>query len=220
MTLPSPLNNADPAVSLPPDPAVVDPTATAATPPPPPPVPPVTPVRFPLDWLLRHASPPLRYRALTEVARLTPKETDQVASLPFTHRPALMLSLSQSPDGTWGGGILSLPAAGASHFGGIGTVPAVRRLIEYGWHKDTPPLLHARRVLFRLLAEDDDPSFLFELGASHSGDEDAVRRGRTLLRDASAAALAQAGYETDPRLRGAARRILTRMADYLRSPCF
>jgi hypothetical protein len=167
---------------------------------------------------MTHAAPAIQYRALTEVARLTPKETEQVGSLPFTYRPALMLSLSQSPDGTWGGGMLSLPKARATHFEGIGTIPAVRRLIEYGWHKDTPPLLHARRVLFRLLAEDEDPSFLFEL-AEHAGtDEDAIRRGRTLLREASAAALAQAGYEGDPRLRGAARRIVTRMADYLRSP--
>ena len=45
-----------------------------------------------------------------------------------------------------------------------------------------------------------------------------MKRGRALLREAAAAALAQAGYEGDPRLRGAARRILTRMADYLRSP--
>ena len=114
--------------------------------------------------------------------------------------------------------MLSLPKKGATHFDGIGTIPAVRRLIEYGWHKDTPPLLHARRVLFRLLAEDEDPSYLFELEASHGGDDDAIRRGRTVLREASAAALAQAGYEGDPRLRGAARRILTRIADYLRSP--
>lgn len=218
MTLPSPHPSADSAAIVPLEPATPDATVTAAPPPPPPPVPPTSPVRFPLDWLLRHASPTIKYRALTEVVRLTAKEIGQVESLPFTHRPALMLSLSQSPDGTWGGGILSLPSAGATHFEGIGTVPAVRRLIEYGWHKDTPPLLHARRALFRLLAEDDDPSYLFELGATHSADEDAVRRGRTLLREASAAALAQAGYETDPRLRGAARRILTRMADYLRSP--
>jgi hypothetical protein len=190
--------------------------APAPTTPPAPP--PTGPVRFPIDWLMAHAAPPIKYRALTEVARLTPKETEQVVSLPFIYRPALMLSLSQSPDGTWGGGMLSLPKAGAKHFEGIGTIPAVRRLIEYGWHKDTPPLLHARRVLFRLLAEDDDPSFLFELGERAAGDEDSIRRGRTLLREASAAALAQAGYEGDPRLRGAARRIVTRMADYLRSP--
>jgi hypothetical protein len=94
----------------------------------------------------------------------------------------------------------------------------VKRLMEYGWHKDTPPLVHARRILFRLLAEDDDPTFLFELGGKHAPDEESVKRGRALLREAAAAALAQAGYEGDPRLRGAARRILNRMADYLRSP--
>lgn len=113
--------------------------------------------------------------------------------------------------------MLSVPTGKGGAFDGVGTIPAVRRLIEYGWNKDTPPLLHARRILFRLLAEDDDPSFLFEL-RKQGMDEEAVKRGRALLREAAAAALAQAGYEGDPRLRGAARRILNRMADYLRSP--
>lgn len=221
MTLPSPSNSpASPALPTPdsPDVALTDETVAPALAPITPPVAPTGPVRFPLDWLLAHASPPIKYRALTEVARLSREEAEQVSSLPFTYRPALMLSLSQSPDGTWGGGMLTLPKAGADHFGGIGTIPAVRRLIEYGWHKDTPPLMHARRVLFRLLAEDDDPSFLFELAGDHMAEEEDVKRGRTLLREASAAALAQAGYENDPRLRGAARRILNRVADYLRSP--
>jgi hypothetical protein len=175
-------------------------------------------VRFPLDWLLAHAAPPIQYRALTEVARLGAADAEKVAALPFTYRAALTLALQQAPDGTWAGGMLALPGSRAEHFEGIGTIPAVRRLIEYGWHKDTPPLLHARRILFRLLAEDDDPAYLFELGGKHAPDEDSVKRGRAILREAAAAALAQAGYEGDPRLRGAARRILTRMADYLRSP--
>ncbi|MGH7662902.1 MAG: hypothetical protein ACRENI_01170, partial [Gemmatimonadaceae bacterium] len=46
----------------------------------------------------------------------------------------------------------------------------------------------------------------------------AVVHGRALLREAAAAALAQAGYEGDPRLRGAARRIITRIGDFLASP--
>jgi hypothetical protein len=224
LTLPSPSNSTpssaspDTSVAASPELDTTDlPSVPVAAPAAPAPVPPSGPVRFPIDWILRHASPGIQYRSLTEVVRVPQKEAEQVGSLPFTYRPALMLSLSQSPDGTWGGGMLSLPSARAAHFEGIGTIPAVRRLIEYGWHKDTPPLLHARRVLFRLLAEDEDPSFLFEL-AGRDDDEDTVRRGRTLLREASAAALAQAGYEGDPRLRGAARRIVTRMADYLRSP--
>ena len=39
-----------------------------------------------------------------------------------------------------------------------------------------------------------------------------------MLREAAAATLAQAGYEGDPRLRGAARRILERVTAFLRSP--
>jgi hypothetical protein len=166
---------------------------------------------------MANASPAIQFRALTEVARIAPADAEKVSSLPFTHKPALMLALQQAPDGTWDGGMLTVPSSRAEHFEGIGTIPAVRRLIEYGWHKDTPPLVHARRILFRLLAEDEDPAYLFELGGRQP-DEESVKRGRALLREAAAAALAQAGYEGDPRLRGAARRIITRMADYLRSP--
>lgn len=167
---------------------------------------------------MAHASPAIKYRALTEVARMSPAEAEKVSSLPLSHKSALMLALQQAPDGTWDGGMLTVPSSRAEHFEGVGTIPAVRRLIECGWHRDTPPLAHARRILFRLLAEDEDPAYLFELGGKHAQDEDSVKRGRALLREAAAAALAQAGYEGDPRLRGAARRILTRMADYLRSP--
>ncbi|MEO7455208.1 MAG: hypothetical protein ABIY52_03040 [Gemmatimonadaceae bacterium] len=167
---------------------------------------------------MSHAAAPIRYRALTEVARINAADAEKIAALPFTHKPALLLALLQGPDGAWPAGMLTLPSSRAEHFEGIGTIPAVRRLLEYGWHKDTPPILHARRILFRLLAEDDDPNFLFELGGKHANDEESVKRGRLLLREAAAATLAQAGYEGDPRLRGAARRILTRMADYLRSP--
>jgi len=100
----------------------------------------------------------------------------------------------QHPDGTWGHGMLTVPSARAEHFEGIGTINAVRRLLEYGWDKDSPPITHARRVLFRLLAEDDDPDFLFELGGKEAADEDMARRARAILREAAAATLAQAGY--------------------------
>jgi len=114
--------------------------------------------------------------------------------------------------------MLSIPSSRAEHFEGIGTIAAVRRLLEYGWDKDSPPLTRARRVLFRLLAEDDDPEYLFEFGNGKSPDEDTARRARAILREAAAATLAQAGYEGDPRLRGAARRIIERVSGYLRSP--
>ena len=210
MTLPSTTNT----------PGASGPTPTPSAPPAAVPAPfaPTTPVRFPLNWLMSHAAAPIRYRSLTEVARLTPIEAAQVSNLPFTHHAALLLAVQQGVDGTWDAGMFTLPSAKAKHFEGIGTIPAVRRLLELGWNKDTPPLVHARRALFRLLAEDDDPSYLYELGGKHLTDEEDVKRGRMALREAAAAVLAQAGYEGDPRLRGAARRILNRMADYLRSP--
>src|SRR5215212_7257609 len=114
--------------------------------------------------------------------------------------------------------MLAVPSSRGDTFEGIGTITAVRRLLECGWDKDSPPLTHARRVLFRLLAEDQDPDYLFEFGGKGAGDEDLSRRGRAILREAAAATLAQAGYEGDPRLRGAARRIIERIAAYLRSP--
>ena len=138
-------------------------------------------------------------------------------ALPYTFRPALMLALQQRVDGTWNHTMLSLPSTRSDQFEGVGTINAVRRLLEYGWDKESPPLLHARRVLFRLVAEDNDPAFLYELAAK-SSDEDLVRRGRLILREAAGAALAQAGYEDDPRLRGVARRVLERIVNFLRSP--
>jgi len=196
--------------------AATDVPALPQIPPPPPPPPP--PVRFPLGWLLEHASPAIRYRAITEVAQLELAQEYDPGALPYTYRPALLLALSQAMDGTWSHTMLTIPGARASHFEGVGTINAFRRLLEYGWDREAPPLMQARRTLFRLLAEDDDPDFLYEFGGKAAPDEDMVHRGRSILREAAAAALAQAGYGGDPRLRGAARRILDRINDFLRSP--
>jgi hypothetical protein len=155
---------------------------------------------------------------VVDVARLDDQVGSDFANLPLTYRPALMLAATQSADGTWNRAMLTLPGARAEHFQGVGTINAVRRLLEYGWHRDAPTLLHARRPLFRLLAEDDDVGYLFELAGRGPPEEDLVRRGRAILREAAAAALAQAGYEDDPRLRGAARRILGRISEFVRSP--
>jgi hypothetical protein len=73
-------------------------------------------------------------------------------------------------------------------------------------------------VLFRLLAEDNDADQLYEFRAECGDDPDLIHRARGILREAAAAALAHAGYEGDPRLRGAARRILGRVDAYLASP--
>jgi hypothetical protein len=182
--------------------------------------PPPTPdaVRFPLQWILENAAAPIQYRATTEVAKLDPREVAGVELLPLTYPPAIMLALAQSGDGTWSGGMLSVPSPKGNGVEGVGTVNAVRRLLEYGWDKDSPPLIRARRILFRLLAEDEDPAYLFEVAGKGKLEPEVARHWRGVLREAAAAALAQAGYEGDPRLRGAARRILDRIGNFLSGP--
>lgn len=196
------------------------PAATQPAPPsyvPPPPPAPPKPLRFPLGWLLEHASHPIQYRAITEVARLGHLLPPKGHDLPLAHETAIALALTQRPDGVWHDAMLTVPKPGARNAAGVGTVHAARRLMEYGWSRETPPLNCTRRVLFRLLAEDESPEYLYEF-AEGALSEDLVRRGRGILREAAAAALAQGGYEADPRLRGAARRILDRVAHYIRSP--
>jgi hypothetical protein len=93
-------------------------------------------------------------------------------------------------------------------------------MAEYGWDRESPPIYHARRILFRLLAEDNDPSLLFEFAppASKKPDPEAMASARQTLREAAAAALAQGGFESDPRLRGVANRVIEKIFAFLKSP--
>jgi hypothetical protein len=172
-------------------------------------------LEFPLNWLLDHAAPPIQYRAFVDVARLPP--STQLETLALASPYAIKIAVTQSLDGTWDERMLTLPKAGKGGMVGIGTIPAVERLLEYGWHRDSPPLAQARRPLFRLLSEDTDPHFLYEL-RSGAKSPDLAARGRQILREAASAALAHAGYEADPRLRGAARRAMERIDAFLDSP--
>jgi hypothetical protein len=184
------------------------------------------PVNFPLSWLLRNASPPIQYRAIKDIAE-SESWAAEVSSLAYASEQGVALGVTQSPDGSWNSAMLTVPAAksagggGAGSAGsvsGVGTIYAFRRLLEYGWAAESPPLHHARRLLFRLLAVDEDPSFAFELVDKKNPDHDSVVRARALLREAAAAVLAQGGYAKDPRVRGAATRICNRLDEFLRSP--
>jgi len=95
---------------------------------------------FPVSWLLEHASAPIRYRAMTEVARLSEPGPREVDWLPYSHRPAIKLAVTQTRDGMWNNSILSLPGRHSADFGHIGTIPAVRRLVEYGWTPRLAPV--------------------------------------------------------------------------------
>ncbi len=164
-------------------------------------------------WLLESGSPSVQYRVIKELLCAEDAAGSRLPMLPYASRIGLKLLLAAREDGTWPGGLLgSGPAIGA-----VGAIPAYRRLLELGWDPDLPVLGTTRRLLFRLLAEDSDPAFLFDQ-AVPGEDDDLVKRGRLLLREGAAAALAQAGFEGDPRLRGAARRLLDRVSAFLKSP--
>ncbi len=172
------------------------------------------PTSFAIGWMLKHASPALQYRALVDVAKYRADDA-RLAVVPYASHQGLRLLMMQDSDGTWPGGMLSVPKGG--ELIGVGTIVAYRRLLELGWDPESPALAATKRLLFRLLAEDDNPAYLSEMESSAT-DLDLVKRGRFMLREAAAAALAQAGYENDPRLRGAARRLTDRIGLYLRSP--
>lgn len=174
---------------------------------------PASPVTVPIGWLLGNAPQPLLYRALRDVAGFDLSDP-RFRRIPYVSRDGWHLLLLQDGDGTWPGGMLGVPDGGPLN--AVGTIVAYRRLLELGWDPESPALSATKRLLFRLLAEDEDPSYLAEL-APASPDEELIRRGRFMLREAAAAALAQAGYEGDPRLRGAARRLTDRIGAYLQS---
>jgi hypothetical protein len=174
------------------------------------------PVTFPLRWLLSKASGPIQYRAICDVAKLE-LSTAEAAGLRYASPTAIALAVSQSAGGSWNNAMLTLPKE-PSTINGVGTLHAVRRLLEYGWDMDTPPLHQARRLLFRLLALDEDPTFAFELVPKQGASIEEVSRARALLREAAAAVLAQASYNKDPRVRGAATRVALRVHEFLKSP--
>jgi hypothetical protein len=182
------------------------------------PVQPQPPASFALGWLLEQGSATVQARALADVANLRLAADTRPDRLPYASRQGWELLLHQRPDGTWGHGALAVPATEGGLPPAIGAIPAYRRLLELGWSPDAPPLATTRRLLFRLLPEDNDPSYLFEFAAAAGQDPDLIKRGRQILREAAAAALAHAGYEADPRLRGAAKRILERVGSFLRTP--
>jgi hypothetical protein len=189
-------------------------TGPIFAPPPPPPLPPPTPATFAIGWMLDKASPAVQARALLDVARAS-VPPGLLSRVPYGSKRGWHLLLMQDSDGTWPAGMLTVPSGPG--LVGIGTIPAYRRLLELGWDPESPGLAATKRLLFRLLAEDEDPSFLAEMMPA-TWDDDLIRRGRHILREAAAAALAQAGYESDPRLRGAARRLTLRIGAYLKSP--
>ena len=177
--------------------------------------------RIPLTWLLENAGPSIRYRALTELAPTgyAPPETIEAAhqAIPES-KAALSIVKKQKDNGVWGGNMLGLAPSTTLGIKDVGTIPQYRRLLQLEWPRGGRPFKLADRMMFRLLSRDEDPALLFEFQKMVKSDVDAEAWARGILREASSAALAEAGYAEDPRLRGAGHKIANAISQFLRSP--
>jgi len=124
----------------------------------------------------------------------------------------------QKDTGTWGGNLMALAPSAKEGLKDVGTIPNYRRLVQLGYPQAGRPFKLADRLLFRLLSRDEDPSLQFEFSKYAKELPPAPEWVREFLREAAAAALAEAGYIEDPRMRGAAHKIATAVSTFLRSP--
>ncbi len=168
---------------------------------------------------MENAGPVIRYRLATDVfpGMLAPEALEglrqEIANLPSTKQ----ITKKQKDTGIWGGNALGVFPSKAAGIKEPGTIPQFRRLVEMGFGADHRPLKLGARLLFRLISRDEDPALLFEYakhGHAEVGEEPWIRG---VLREAAAAALAQAGLGDDPRVRGAAHKILNQVSAFIRS---
>ena len=133
-------------------------------------------------------------------------------------KTALAVVKKQKDNGIWGGNLLGLATSAAQGVKDVGTIPQYRRLLQLEWSRTSRPFKLADRVLFRLLSRDEDPSLLFEFQKSVKSDPEAEAWARGIMREAASAALAEAGYADDPRLRGSGHKVANAISQFLRSP--
>jgi hypothetical protein len=170
---------------------------------------------------LENAGPSIRYRTYRELAPegYASPEVSEAAHLGINEsKAALAVVKKQKDNGIWGGNLLGLASSAAQGVKDVGTIPQYRRLLQLEWPRASRPFKLADRVLFRLLSRDEDPSLLFEFMKSVKADPEAEEWARGIMREAASAALAEAGYGDDPRLRGSGHRIASAISQFLRSP--
>lgn len=128
------------------------------------------------------------------------------------------ITTRQADNGLWGGNFLAFQPSERDDIEEVGTVAQYRRLVQLGVPNTTRPFRLADRVLFRTLSRDDDPELLGEFADAANDDPRGTETFRNLIREGACAALAEAGRDADPRLRGASHKILSSVSAFLRSP--
>jgi hypothetical protein len=167
---------------------------------------------------MSNACPSIRLRLATEVfpELLSQAEIDALR-LEIENQPTVKLIVRKQKDsGVWGGNLLGIAANKTTGVKDVGTIPQFRRLVELGLSKDARPQRLASRVLFRLVSRDEDLKLLFEYAKYSTIEIGAEAWIREVLREAAAAALAHGGHGDDPRVRGAAHKILNEVSAFVR----
>ncbi|MBM4187086.1 MAG: hypothetical protein FJ206_07215 [Gemmatimonadetes bacterium] len=149
---------------------------------------------------------------------LTPEAADGLGTAIAEAKLNAALIKKQKDNGLWGGNLLALAPSAKDGIKDIGTVPQYRRLVQLGVPKTGRAFKLAERVLFRLLSRDEDPFLQFEFARLAKEGGTVMEWAREHMREAATAALAEAGYLEDPRIRGAAHRVASNVSAFLRSP--
>ena len=123
----------------------------------------------------------------------------------------------QKESGSWGGNLLGTRPSKAAGIKDAGTIPQFRRLLELGVGPDHRSIRIGTRPLYRLVSRDEDPKLLMEYEKYSVAEPGAEPWIRAVVREAAATALAHAGFGDDPRVRGAAHKILNEVSQFLRS---
>lgn len=177
--------------------------------------------RVPLGWLLEHGNESIRVRVYRDLVTpgAVPPETLQAAEAAVVGSKLVQAVVRKQKDnGVWGGNLLGLAASAKEGIKDVGTLAQHRRLLELGFPRNGRPFKLAERILFRLLSRDDDPFLNFEFAKLAATNPVAAEWARDHMREAATAALAEAGYVDDPRIRGAAHKIASEVSAFLRSP--
>ena len=133
-------------------------------------------------------------------------------------KPVQAIVKKQKDNGVWGANLLALAASAKDGLKDVGTIPQHRRLVQLGVPRAARAFKLSERLLFRLLSRDDDPFLQFEFGKLAKEGQPALDWAREHMREAATAALSEAGYQEDPRIRGAGHRIASNVSQFLRSP--
>jgi len=158
------------------------------------------------------------------MAELAPPGAFDIAALTEALRVLVLspdvsaITTRQADNGLWGDNFLAFQPSERDEIEEVGTVAQYRRLVQLGVPNTTRPYRLADRILFRTLSRDQDPELLGEFAIPAEEEPKFTEVFRSLVREGACAALAEAGREEDPRLRGAAHKVVSAMSAFLRSP--